>query len=553
MTTTKKQAPSWRFWFLSSLLAIGMLGILLRVIDLTLFDQAFLQKQGNARSLRTLTLPAHRGLILDRNNNPLAISSPVTSIWVNPKAFHATPNQLKSLAALLEISPNELSARIQKNQKREFLYLKRQLPPHFADDIKPLKIAGLHSQQEFRRFYPEGEATAHLLGSTNIDDRGQEGLELSYNPWLEGIPGLQRVAKDRLGQVIDQFELIRPPKPGRALQLTIDRRLQYLAYHSLEEGVKKYQAEAGTVIILDPRSNEILALTNYPSFNPNVRTAAGPEHRNRAITDVFEPASTIKTFSVANALSSGKFTPHSIVSTEPGWMMVEGKRVMDVHNKGTLNLTEVLKYSSNVGITKVTLSLPSNSLWNTLHKVGFGETSELNLPGERNGSLEKHFVWHPFTLATLSFGYGLDITALQLAQAYSIIANDGKKLPLHLFVSPEKTNGKTVFTPAVAASLRQMLSTVVEKGGTATLAQVPGYQVAGKTGTAKRVGSQGYLKHSYNSSFVGMLPADHPKLLVVVVLYNLSSNVYYAGSTAAPLFANIAGESARLLAIPSQV
>lgn len=546
----KKNPPSWRFWLVSLILLLAFLGLFYRVLDLTLFDHDFLQRQGDARSLRTLSLPAHRGMILDRHGSPLAISSPVISVWANPKTFLANGDQLNQLAAILDLPPSQLTQKISSNKKREFVYLKRQLPPALSNPINALAIPGIHLQKEFRRFYPEGETTAQLLGSTNIDDQGQEGVELAYNHWLEGIPGLQKVAKDRFGHVIDQFDLIRPPKPGNPITLSIDRRIQYIAYRALEEGVQKYQAEAGSVVVIDPRNNEILALTNYPSFNPNQRSLAGPEHRNRAITDVFEPASTMKTFSVANALMSGKFTPHTPIDTQPGWMIVEGKRVVDVHNKGLLDLTSVLKYSSNVGITKVTLALPSNSLWSLLHKLGFGEPTNIDLPGERTGSLEKHFIWRPFALATLSFGYGMDATTLQLAQAYAVIARDGRRIPLSLFPVTEPPKEKEIFPRKIAQDLRKMLTTVVEKGGTATQAQVPGYTVAGKTGTGKRVGSQGYLKHDYNSSFVGMIPADQPKLLIVVVLYNMSTNVYYAGLTAAPIFAQIAEQTVRLLDIP---
>lgn len=540
---------SWRLWFLCILISLAFLGIIWRIVDLTLFDHNFLQQQGDARSLRVVTLPAHRGIIFDRNHEPLAISSPVFSIWVNPKIFKLDIPQLPTLTQLLDIDTLTIKQKLVDSQ-REFLYLKRQVPPTVVNKIKALKIPGIHFQEEFRRYYPESETTAQLLGVTNIDDQGQEGVELAYNHWLEGVPGLQRVTKDRLGHVIDEFEVVRAPKPGQAITLSIDRRIQYIAYHALQQGMEKLNAEAGSVIVLDPQTNEVLAMTNYPSFNPNLREPNNSSHRNRVVTDTFEPGSTMKAFSVANALHSGKYQPDTPIDTNPGWMTVEGKQVRDVHNKGLLDLTGVLKYSSNVGVTKATLSLPPSSLWNLLHNLGFGQSTEIGLPGERTGSLENHFIWRPFTLATLSFGYGMDATTLQLAQAYSTIASGGIKRPLSLFPVDAAPAGKRIFDEHTAAELRTMLESVVSKGGTATKAQVPGYLVAGKTGTSRRVGAQGYLKHNYNSSFVGMVPADQPRLLIVVVLYNLSGNVYYAGSTACPIFADIAGQTLRLLAIP---
>ncbi len=546
----KKLPFSWRYWFLSGLISLAFLGIAWRLIDLTLFDHDFLQKQGDARSLRIIPLPAHRGMILDRHGEPLAISSPVLSVWVNPKTFNTSIPTLPALAQSLDLNTAQLQQKLSDNQQRSFLYLKRQLPPTVANKIKALQIPGIYFLEEYRRYYPEGETIAQLLGSTNVDDQGQEGIELSYNPWLEGVPGLKKVAKDRLGHVVDEFETLRAPKPGNALTLSIDKRIQYIAYHALQIGVEKYHAEAGSIIVIDPRNNEILALTNYPSFNPNLRTTPSADHRNRAVTDVFEPASTLKTFSVANALNSGKFQPYSQVDTAPGWISVEGKRVQDIHNKGLLTLTDVLKYSSNVGITKVTLSLPSNSLWTLLHKLGFGQLSDLQLPGERAGALENHFIWHPFTLATLSFGYGMNNTALQLAQAYAVIAHQGIKIPLSLTPVTEPQKATRVFDEKTARALLSMMQTVVEKDGTAPLARVPGYAVAGKTGTGKRVGAQGYLKHNYNSSFVGIVPAEHPHLLIAVVLYNLAGNVYYGGYTAGPIFAEVAGQTLHLLAIP---
>ncbi|MBI5448233.1 MAG: penicillin-binding protein 2 [Gammaproteobacteria bacterium] len=546
----KNNSPyRWRLWFLCALLAFAFLCIAWRVVTLTLFEHTFLQKQGDARSSRFVAIPAHRGMILDRNNEPLAISTPVSSVWINPKEFNTHDPKFAQLIPILSLDRTTLFPKL-ADKHREFLYLKRQISPAMANEAKALHLPGLHFQEEFRRYYPESEALAQLLGTTNIDDQGQEGLELAYNSWLEGTTGLKHVTKDRLGQIIDEYETVREPKPGQSIQLSIDRRIQYVAYHALQQGVEKFHAEAGSVVILDPQNGEVLAMTNYPSFNPNVRAPSDAEHRNRAITDVFEPGSTIKAFTVVNALNSGKYHANSQIETSPGWMIVAGKQVKDVHNKGLLNLTDILKYSSNVGITKIALSLPPNSLWNLLHNLGFGQLTDLQLPGERTGSLENHFIWHPFTLATLSFGYGMDSTALQLAQAYNVIASGGVKRPLSLFRTDTPPPGKRIIDPRSAQALITMMEAVVDKTGTAPLAKVPGYTTSGKTSTARCVGKAGYLKHNYNSSFVGIIPAEQPRLLIAVVLYNLSGTPYYGGYTAGPIFADIAGQTLHLLAVP---
>src|SRR3989338_40712 len=540
----------WRYRFLLTLLVLAFLGITWRVIDLTIFKHPFLQKQGDARALRVLPIPAYRGIIFDRNHEPLAMSVPVISIWIHPQEFKLDHPAIPQLIKLLNINQEQLTQKIKSDPQKEFLYIKRQISPKLANHVKALDIPGIYYQKEFRRFYPESQASAQLIGFTNIDDEGQEGIELAYNQTLAGIPGFKKVIKDRFGHVISELDVLREPKPGHDLQLSIDRRIQYIAYQALQKNVEKFHAEAGSVIVLDTRTNEILAITNYPSFNPNQRENKLSEKRNRAVTDVFEPGSTIKTFSIANALESGKYQPNTLVDTRPGWMIVDKKRISDVHNKGIIDLTSVLKYSSNVGVTKITLNLPQENLWKLLHKLGFGELTKINLPGERTGSLKKHFIWKPFTLATLSFGYGMDATLLQLAQAYATLAHQGMKIPLSITPVTIVPEGIPVLSQRTAKELLTMLEGVTEKGGTAPLARIPGYPVAGKTSTSFRVGPQGYLKHNYNSSFIGIVPSNEPRLLVAVVLYNLSGNTHFGGYTAGPVFADIASQTLRLLAIP---
>lgn len=539
-----------RYIFLIIILIIATLAMIFRVIDLTVLNHRFLKKQGDARTLRLISIPAHRGMITDRDGNPLAISTPVVSVWVNPQEFDLSHSEVPKLSAQLGLSKKQIKALLHAKANKEFIYLKRHLPPNDASVIKNLQIPGVYFQDEFARFYPESESMAQALGFTNVDDQGQEGIELAYNNWLEGDPGQQRVIKDRLGRVVAELETVRNPKPGHDLQLSLDRRIQYIAFQALKEGVEKFHANAGTSIVVDIPSGEILAMTNYPSFDPNHRENIRVENlKNRSATDTFEPGSTMKTFSAANALESGKYQPNTLIDTNPGYIHIEGKRVEDEHNNGVIDLTTILKLSSNVGISKVTLSLPPTHLWQTLHKFGFGELTSVHFPGERSGLLEMRS--HPFALATLSFGYGMNATPLQLAQAYAILGAEGVKYPLTLLKTNESPQGQRILNQKTAEELLHMLQSVFEKGGTAAPGvKIPGYTLTGKTGTARRVGMGGYIHHNYNSSFIGMAPATHPKILVAVVLFNVSGKTYYGGYTAGPIFSNIMGQSLHLLNIP---
>jgi len=551
-SNTVERTPSafnWRLKIVIFALIVITLGLITRLVDLTVINRRFLQNQGNARTIRNIIIPGHRGMILDRYNKPLAISTPVNSVWIDPSIFNPDLLQLRALSRLLHTSTKMIQMQRLRGLGKEFFYLKRGVNPTLGMEIKSLKIPGLFLQNEYHRYYPEGPVTAHVIGLCNVDDQGQEGLELAYNDWLEGRSGLQQVIKDRLGHIIADVRSVRESKPGGNLQLSIDKRIQYIAYRELKAGIKKYKADSGSVVVLDIRTGEILAMVNWPSYNPNDRLKVQDgRSRNRALTDLFEPGSTIKSFSMASVLASGKFSPTNQIDTSPGWIIVAGKRIMDEHNNGVLNLTEILQTSSNVGMSKLVLSLPSENLWNMLHDVGFGQITQSGFPGERMGGFPHFKIWNPFVLATLSFGYGISVTALQLAQAYATLANGGIKVPVtFLKVTDSLPPGQPVLDPVISQEILDMLESVLTKGGTAPLARVPGYRVTGKTGTVRIVGPQGYEKHRHNSIFIGIAPASHPRLVVEVVLHDLDGYLYYGGYTAGPVFSHIMGSILHLL------
>lgn len=550
--TDSQPSYRWRYILIIVLLLLATAGLIARVVDLNILNRHFLRGQGDARTLRVMAIPAYRGMITDRNGIPLAISTPVDSVWIDPHNLILEDENARLLAKELSLPLGVLHSRLNKNSKREFIYLKRNIDPATAANITALNIHGVHLQHSYRRFYPEGEVTAHILGFTNVDDQGQEGLELAYNDWLQGVPGQKRVLKDRLGNIVEELQTIREPRPGHDLMLSLDKRIQYLAYRELKNGVQQFHADSGSVVVLDVRTGEVLAVANIPTFNPNDRSQVHDgRYRNRAMTDLFEPGSTIKPFSMVSALASGKYSLHSLVNTAPGWMMVEGKRITDdEHNLGVIDLTTVLQRSSNVGMSKITLSLPPISLWNLLHALGFGQVTNSGFPGERPGIMVDRALKHPFALATMSFGYGISVSLIQLAQAYETLANAGMKLPITLIHSNEPPAGQQVIKPSVAKTVLAMLESVLQKGGTAPLAKVQGYRVTGKTGTAHIVGSNGYLKNRYNSIFVGIAPASAPRIVVAVFLHDPQGELYYGGYTAGPIFSKIMGGSLRILDIP---
>lgn len=530
-------------------IVIGVI-LVVRLYDLMIMDRPFLKEQGDARSLRILDTPAYRGMIVDREGAPIAVSTKVQSVWVNPKIFNPSATERTKLAQLLGIKPQDLQHRITHSQGREFVYLQRQVTPMLAKEIKALNIVGVNFQDEFKRYYPEGESIAQLIGFTNVDDNGIEGLELAYQPWLMGVSGKKQVVKDRLGRVIEELGVLRESRPGNNLHLSIDRRIQFFAYHELKQTVTQFGAKTGSVVVLDTKSGELLAVANYPSYNPNARFRYTREsYRNKALTDTFEPGSVIKPFSIASALESGKFTGKTLIDTEPSWMVVNGHVIRDIHNYGILDVVGVLQRSSNVGVSKMVLASPPEQLIGLLTRIGIGQRTETGYPGESEGFIVKPKDANPFVLATLGFGYGMSVTALQLARGYAVFANQGKLIPIHLLHNQETTGVTQVIKPSTATQVLSMLEAVIADG-TGRSAQIPGYRVAGKTGTARIAGKKGYEANRHIASFAGIAPVSNPRLIVVVVINEPSKGGYYAASVAAPLFAKVMGTTLRILDIP---
>lgn len=551
----KKNNPyiAWRFYLILVFISLVVAGLVYRVYDLAILDQHFLRQQGDERVLRLISTPSFRGMIVDRNGFPLAVSTAVFSVWMNPAEFYPLDEDLAALSRFTGIKSKNIVKLAKKNVKtgREFVYLKRSISPELANHIKGLNIPGIYLQQEYRRYYPEGEITAHVIGFTNIDDQGQEGLELGYNAWLQGEKGKKWVIKDRLGRIISDVQTVSDEKPGHDLVLSIDRRIQYLAYRELLAGVIQNEAASGTAIVLDTKTGEILAMVNLPSFNPNAKQGAKSESiRNRAVTDTFEPGSTIKAFTIASALETGRFKPDSVINTAPGWMRVGRSVVKDEKDNGLLNISQILQYSSNMGAAKIVLALPPDELWSMLQRVGFGDNTGIAFPGEQNGVLIKRNPWGQFILATLSFGYGMSATPLQIIRAYSVLANEGMKLPLSLLKLDKPPAGERVLSPKVAKQMLTLLESVFEKGGTAASISVPGYHVAAKTGTAKMVGEGGYQKHRYTTSFVGIAPVTQPRVVVLVVIHDPRGKNYLAGAVSGPVFQRIMEGTLRILDVP---
>lgn len=544
---------SWRLWVLWGILSVSVLGLLWRLIDLSVFDRTFLLKQSQARIFRVVKIPAHRGIILDRLGSPLAVSTSVAAVWINPQIFSATGAEISELADILKLSPKVIRDRAQKKASREFVYLKRAVPLPIADKIKELEIPGVFFQREYRRYYPEGEVTANTIGFTNIDDEGQEGIELGFNRWLRGDAGKQEVLKDRLGNVISLLSLLKKPQEGTNIQLSLDHRIQYLAHQTLKETVEKYHAEAGSAIVVKVDTGEILAMANQPSFDPNYRKRPdGSRYRNRAATDMFEPGSVIKPFTIAFALESGKYKPETRIDTNPGTIRIGGYTIHDDLNYGVVSLTELIQKSSNIAAAKILLSLNPEHYWQLLRAIGLGEPTDSGFPGEASGKVVQQTVWRPSVVATMAYGYGISVTPLQLAGAYSVIASGGIKRPLTLLKQDAQlVNGKRIIPEPVTKEMIKMLEAVVLKG-TGTRAQVPGYRVAGKTGTAYMATVHGYLHNKYMASFVGMAPASNPKVIVVVVIKD-PKNEHMGAIVAAPAFSHIMQGTLRILDIAPDI
>lgn len=540
-----------RRWFLLSIYTICMAGLLFRAVDLQVLNKEFLQDRGDARALRVVKIPAHRGMITDRNGESLAISTPVNSIWAVPRKVLASNSRLDLLAKYLQMNDEELITLLKDRIGRQFVYLKRHVVPALADEVMILDIPGISLQREYRRYYPAGEVTSHVLGFTNIDDSGQEGLELAYDSWLKGLPGRKRVLKDRLGRVIENIESIRTPDPGKQLVLSIDRRVQYLAYRELKAAVNHYKARAGTLIMLDVNTGEIIAMVGQPSYNPNNRTGLkSGNYRNRALTDVFEPGSTLKPFTIAAALESGLYDLKTTIDTRPGFFKVGDHIIRDHRNYGVLDLATIIKKSSNIGASKIALSLEPQDFWTSLVGVGFGQATGSGFPGEVSGFLNSYNNWSEVEQATMSFGYGMSVTALQLARAYMAFATDGMMLPVSFLKVTEPVSASRVFSASVARQVRGMLEAVVQKGGTGYRASIEGYRVAGKTGTVHKTVAGGYSEDRYLSLFAGMAPASKPRLIAVVIIDEPQGDQYYGGLVAAPVFSSVMAGALRLLDIP---
>jgi cell division protein FtsI (penicillin-binding protein 3) len=543
----KQELHNSRLYALLLLFLLCSAGLFVRAVNLQVMETEFLQGQGEARFLREVDIPTTRGVISDRNGEPLAVSTPVDSVWVNPRQLLELPELIEPLARVLQADADVIERKLNQRSGREFVWLRRRLNPDTANRIRALEIPGVFLQKEYRRFYPAGEVTAHVVGFTNIDDAGQEGLELAFNDWLQGEAGRKRVIKDRLGRTVEEVELVREPQPGNDLQLTIDRRLQYLAYRELKRTVLRHGARSGSVVMMDLHTGEVLAMVNQPSYNPNKPGSDSDGLRNRALTDVFEPGSVMKPFAVTSVLEHSALTPSSPVDTTPGTLQISGHTIRDHRDYGLLDVTGVLTKSSNVGVTKLALDLTPEQMWDTYRRFGFGEATGTGFPGESAGVLRNHRRWRRLEQATISYGYGISVTALQLAQAYAVIANGGR-LRQPTLIQGAINPPISVVDPRIARQVAEMLETVTGPVGTGSRARVPNYRIAGKTGTSRKASASGYANR-YVASFAGFAPAGDPRLICVVVINDPTGEAYYGGEVAAPLFADVVSGALRLMNI----
>lgn len=540
-----------RWAVLSVLLAGAALLLLWRAVDLHVMNREFLGAQGAKRSTRIIVVPAHRGMITDRNGEPLAISTPVQSVWANPLRLAPQSPQLTSLAEALGVTRESLVRRLAKRSDREFFYLKRQASPAVAALVRDLDLPGLGLTTEYRRYYPASEIFGHVIGFTDVDDRGQEGIELAFDEWLRGMPGRDQVIRDGRRRVVENVEHLRKPRPGQDLRLSLERRLQFLTYQGLADGVRRYEARAGSAVLLDVRTGEVLAMANQPAFNPNSRKGLrGQFYRNRAVTDQFEPGSTVKPFTVAAALTSGAYTPRTVINTGEGQFRVGRKIIRDIGRHGVIDVATVLRKSSNVGASKIALALAPRQLWEVFASVGFGEATGSGFPGESAGVLSDYRRWRKIDRATLGYGYGISVTPLQLARAYAVIAADGRVLPVSFVRQQQEPLGHRALSREAARQLRAMLEGVVSADGTGSLAAIPGYRVAGKTGTVHKLVDGGYADDRYLAVFAGMAPASKPRLVLVIMIDEPSGKEHFGGQVAAPIFARVMRGALRMLDIP---
>ncbi|MDC7826843.1 MULTISPECIES: peptidoglycan D,D-transpeptidase FtsI family protein [Pseudomonadaceae] len=544
----------WRFRLVLALLALMVGAIVWRIVDLHVIDHDFLQAHGDARSVRHIPIPAHRGLITDRNGEPLAVSTPVTTLWANGKELFKAQERWGDLAAALGQEPGSFSRRLTQAQDREFMYLVRGLTPEQGQRILDLKVPGVYGLEEFRRFYPAGEVTAHVVGFTDVDDKGREGVELAFEEWLAGVPGKRQVLKDRRGRLIKDVQVTQNAKAGKTLALSIDLRLQYLAHRELRNALIEQGAKAGSLVMIDVKTGEILAMVNQPSYNPNNRRNLQPAAmRNRAMIDVFEPGSTVKPISMAAALQTGRWKPEDKVEVYPGSLQIGRYTIKDVSKTQgpILDLTGILINSSNVGMSKIAFDIGGETIHDMMAKVGFGQDTGLGFPGERVGELPNHREWRKAETATLSYGYGVSVTAIQLAHAYATLANNGMVLPLSMTRVDRQPVGAQVVPPEVAKNLQVMLQQVIEAPRGVFRAQVPGYHVSGKSGTARKasVGTKGYTENAYRSMFAGFAPSTNPRIAMMVVIDEPSKGGYFGGLVSAPVFSKVMAGSLRLMNI----
>lgn len=538
-----------RLLIVGSALGVCSIALVARALDLQVISNDFYRQQGDARSLREIPIPTSRGMITDRNGEPLAVSTPVESIWANPQELLANPNRIPQLAKALGVSREALTRKLSQRADKEFVYLKRRINPDEARRILAYKTPGVFSQREFRRFYPQGEAMSHILGFTNIDDLGQEGLELALDDWLRGKPGAKRVIRDGAGRIVESVDLVKPAEPGHDLTLTIDRRVQYLAFRELRATLQRTGASSGSVVVLDIATGEVLAMANLPTYNPNALSVGNPDtHRNRAVTDVIEPGSTMKPLTVAAALEAGVITAHSTFDTNPGWMPNGRYRTTDHRNYGVLDTTGVITKSSNIGAAKIVARIPSQQYYDFLHRFGYGRKTNSGFPGESSGVLAPPSRWSGTTKQTMSYGYGLSATPLQIAQAYAALGNGGRLITPTFVKGGQQHDPVQVLDPAISGQIMRMMQTVTEPGGTATQAAILGYHVAGKTGTARKFNDTGGYSRRYVSFFAGVVPVNNPRFSMVVVVNDPDpAKGYYGGFVSGPVFKSVMEGALRLM------
>ena len=544
------KTPIWRSQFIVAVIAAGFLGLVARAAYVQVIDNAFFKRQGTVRFVRTLDLPANRGRILDRHGNILASSVPVPSIWANPEDIERDPAKLKALAKLLAMSSADLDKKLQDEDKT-FVWLKRQVDESVAKDIAALKIKGVYDRKEYKRIYPEGESVAHVVGFTNVENLGQEGVELTFNKALGGKAGSRRVIKDRLGRVVEDIGEMVPPVDGEDLQLSIDSKVQYFAYEKIKESVVTNKAVAGSVVVLDIKTGEVLALVNYPSYSPGKRgSLSGAQLRNRALTDTFEPGSTMKPLVVGLALEKGIVKPETLIQTAPGKLQMGTATITDAHPHGVLSVNEVIQKSSNVGTVKIAMQMQPHDMWEMFTQVGLGQKPQVPFPGAVAGKVRAYKTWRPIEQATMSYGYGLSASLFQLAQAYTVFAHDGEMVPMSLVKTNQAVaSGARVLSVQNATAIRNMLHMVTIQGGTAPKAQTMGYSVGGKTGTAHKVEGKGYASKKYRGFFVGIAPIDNPRIVVAVMVDEPTNGAYFGGDVAAPVFSQTVQQTLRMMGV----